>query len=221
MGNANDFSLGQLLNAAGSRLSADLAERLVPHRGEEGNAREEILRSFLRAWLPRHLDVSSGFIFDVNHRVSAQLDVIIADSTVAPRFEVAGGVRFYPCEAVLAVGQLRTHTDSKSKTWDALCNLKAATDLDRSSRGRAVAARSGDALNHLDNHLDRIFTFLFTIDSALSGERAREVLMDFSLRTRPHQWPNMLFALNRHLVTYCCEDGFCPNPQHAKGFSVV
>ena len=55
----NRFSLSDLLKASGERMRGDLAQRLVPHLGELGIDREEIIRQFLRAYLPKCFEVST------------------------------------------------------------------------------------------------------------------------------------------------------------------
>jgi hypothetical protein len=215
------FSLAELLTRSGERMSHDLTERLVPHRGEQGAARENVVREFLRSHLPSRFDVSSGFVFDSHGAVSSQIDIIVADAMVTPRFEVAGGVRFYPCESVVAVGQVKTHCDSRRKAWDALCNLRSVSTLDRSAGGRALCDRSGVPIDHKREHLDRIFTFLLVIDKVLDADSMREVILEYVQRSDSHTWPSIVFALGRYLATYACDDGVCPNTIHARGISVA
>lgn len=64
------FRLENLLTLAADRMKADLRERLIAHPGELGTDREEVIRSFLRAYLPKRFEVSTGFVFDVNGTVS-------------------------------------------------------------------------------------------------------------------------------------------------------
>jgi hypothetical protein len=132
-----------MLARAGMRMADELKERLVPHSGELGIAREEILRRFLRDNLPRRYEVSSGFVFDSSGEISQQLDIIIADALVAPRFEVSGGIRFYPCESVVAVGQVKTHVSSRREMWDAINNLRSVSLLDRNYPGTQRFAKQG------------------------------------------------------------------------------
>ena len=87
---AKDFRLDALLAAAASRMKLDLAHRLIAHPGELGTDREEVVRSFLRAYLPKRFEISTGFVFDASGLVSKQIDVIIADSLVCAHFETAG-----------------------------------------------------------------------------------------------------------------------------------
>src|SRR6266704_3314125 len=103
-----ELSLTRMLRGAGNRMSADLKERLISHPGEVGTDREEIIRGFLRSYLPKRFEVSTGFVFDSKGGLSKQLDIIIADSLVCPRFETLGGKRIYPCECVVSVGQVRS-----------------------------------------------------------------------------------------------------------------
>lgn len=214
------FSLAGLVTRAGEHMTRELEDRLVPHRGEQGGARENVVREFIRAHIPGRFDVSSGFVFDAHGAVSEQLDVIVADAMVTPRFEVSGGVRFYPCESVVAVGQVKTHCDSRKKTWDAFRNLRSASALDRSADGRTTCDRTGVSIDHTGHHLDRIFTFLFVIDSILDADSMLEVVVDFVERCDSHEWPSLVVGLEKYLLTYACDDGYCPNTVHARGISV-
>lgn len=152
--------------------------------------------------------------------MSEQLDVIVADALVTPRFEVSGGVRFYPCESVVAVGQVKSRCDSRRKAWDAMCNLRSASLLDRSAGGRTTCDRTGKAIDHKRDHLDRIFTFLFVVDHILEAETMRRVVLDFVERSDSHTWPSLVFGLRQYLITYACDEGACPNTIHARGISV-
>lgn len=213
--------LRDMLVYAGRRMALDLRERLVPHSGELGASREESIRSFLRTHLPKRFEVSSGFVFDADGKVSEQIDIIIADSLVAPRFEAPGGVRFFPCEAVVAAGEVKTAVTSRRELWDAFSQLRSVTVLDRSANGRAVCHRTGEPIEHTQNYLHRIFTFLFMIDRVPTTHLVEEVLVDVIHRSPSHHWPNIIVALDKYLVTYHCDDGVCPNTGHARAIATL
>ncbi len=82
------LNLAEMLASSGKRMSDDLKERLLHHPGELGTDREEVVRNFLRSYIPRRFEVSTGFIFDANGKLSEQLDIIIADSLVCPRLKL-------------------------------------------------------------------------------------------------------------------------------------
>jgi hypothetical protein len=216
----NNFSLETLLKAAGERMRLTLSEQLIPHKGELGAEREEIIRKFLQDYLPKRFDVATGFLFDSSGRVSDQLDVIIANTLAAPRFETAGGKRFFPCEAVVAVGQIKSTLSSRSEFGKALKNLESAKRLDRSAGGTAHDILSGEALDPLRNHKDQIFTFLMITGKALIQRSAQEFILEHVLETAPHIWTNVIIALDKYLATFCCDGGVCPNPMDARGIAV-
>jgi hypothetical protein len=112
------FTLDALLQSTGRRLQIDLEERLIDHPGELGTAREEIIRRFLCDYLPKRFSVATGFVFDSAGQVSNQMDVIIADSSVCQRFETAGGKFYFPCESVVATGQVKSSITSTARTGD-------------------------------------------------------------------------------------------------------
>ena len=114
------FSLEAMLKAAGKQMKADLKERLIHHPGELGSDREEVIRRFLRAYLPKRFNVSDGFVFDSTGNVSQQLDIVISNSLICPRFETAGGKKFFPCESVVAVGQAKSSLTTGSQFQKAL-----------------------------------------------------------------------------------------------------
>ena len=201
-------------------MRLDLNERLVSHPGELGTGRERIIRQFLSEYLPKRFEVSTGFAFDASGKVSKQLDIIIANALVCPRFETAGGNRFYPCESVVAVGQVKSSLTSLDELADALDNLESVKVLDRSAGGKAVDRDHREAIDHERNYLHQVFTFLFVTGNALAGETLHEELMHFILERHAHLWPNVVIAFDKYLATYCCDDGICPNPMHARGVAL-
>jgi hypothetical protein len=209
-----------MLKASGKRMRDDLAERLIPHPAELGTDREETIRQFLRAYLPKRFDVSTRFAFDSAGKVSKQLDIVISNSLICPRFETAGGKRFFPCESVVAVGQVKSSLATSNQFQKALENLESAKSLDRAAKGMAVDDASGKEMDPVHNHLDQIFTFIFVTGKALAGRAVVEGLMDLVQKKPPHIWPNIIFAMDKYLVTFCCDRGVCPNPMDARGIAL-
>ena len=202
-------------------MHEDLNERLVNHRGKLGEAREEILRRFLRKYLPGRFEVSNGFVFDHHGSLSDELDIIISDKLVAPLFETPGGIRHYPCQSVVAVGQVKSSLTSAGELIDALDNLASVKRLDRSAGGKAVDHLSGEKLNHEENYLHQVFTFLIITGRSISKDGALEEYMEYIHTRKAHLWTNIIISLNKYIVTFHCDDGVCPNPMHARGITVV
>lgn len=212
-----EFRLRDLLASNAERMRVELELQLIDHPGELGRDREKVIRAFLRKHLPKRFTVSTGFVFDATGKVSEQIDVIIADALVCPVFKTAGGVRFFPCEAVVAAGQVKSSMTSESVMREALENLETVKDLDRSAGAHSHSEDSDEPLDQLFNHKHQIFTFLFVTGRALVRETAQQRLMEFVIERSADLWPNVVIAPNKYLLTYCCEFGVCANPLHAYG----
>lgn len=165
----NNFSVLNLLQGSGARMKQDLHERLTSHPGELGKDREEIIRQFLRHYLPKRFEVSHGFAFDSGGKLSEQLDIVIADSQVCPRFETPGGIRDFPCESIVAVGQVKSALTGRKQLQGALANLESVKSLDRSAKGKAIDISHQEYIDPLSNHLHQIFTFVFVIGQVCSS----------------------------------------------------
>jgi hypothetical protein len=211
------FRLKELLDINAKRMSLELKSRLLSHPGQLGSDREEIIRDFLRRNLPSRFEVSTGFVFDAAGKISKQIDIVIVDSQVCPLFETPGKVRIFPCEAVLAVGEIKSSMTSTAVMREALENLESVKCLDRSTGGYARDATTGQPIDHTFDHLHQIFTFVFVCGDILSKETAVGTLMDFIAPREPHLWPNIVVAPDTYLLTYCCALGVCPNPMDARG----
>lgn len=218
--NMNKTNLIKMLSVAGKRMSADLKEQLISHPAELGKDREEIIRQFLRSYLPNRFEVSTGFVFDSQGEMSKQLDIIIADANICPKFETVGGIRLYPCECVVAVGQVKSSLTSITKLNEALDNLQSVKKLDRSANGQSFDTKFGEHIDNETNHLHQIFTFLFIIGKSLSENTVREEMMKRVEIHEPHLWNNVVLSLEKYLITFYCNFGVCPNPMDARAIAV-
>ncbi|MGU3394073.1 DUF6602 domain-containing protein [Priestia sp. D51] len=80
-------------------------DQRLNHSGEFGIYREELVRNFLRQFIPMNLGITTGFIIDDNSKVSTQCDVIIYEENYTPLDKEAP---FIPVETVVAVGEVKS-----------------------------------------------------------------------------------------------------------------
>ena len=193
----SEFDLSTILREAASRMRSGLASKIIPHRGERGTDREAILRQFLADHLLKRFIVDTGFVVDHSGSCSKQLDIVIVDNQVCPRFETAGGTRFFPVESVVAVGQVKSSATSCEEWEDAFNNLESVKSLDRSGAGKAIDPLRQESIDNLTNHLHQVFTFLFVCGDALAANTARNFLLNYLHRKPPHIWPNVSLVLDR------------------------
>ena len=125
-------------------------ERLIPnektegaaHKGEDGRYVEELIRQYLKRYLPSSVEVLTGFILrpavktglDGRERKketdthSTQLDIIVFDSGNYPIFQRFGDSVIVPPEGVLAIISVKNHlNDNDIKNESAA--LKRASEL--------------------------------------------------------------------------------------------
>ncbi len=216
-----EFRVHDLLKSVAGQMRIALQQKLVSHPGELGTGREEVIREFLRQHLPKRFGVSTGFVFDAHGKVSRQIDVIIYDAYSCPAFEAAGGKMFFPCESVVAVGEVKSQLTSTKKVSEAFDNLRSVKELDRSAGHQNISIKDSHLIDQNHNHLDQIFTFLIVTDKCVIAKSMRESLFYYN-RDHPRcQWLNLCYHFDQYLITYCCEAGVCPNPMDALAISFI
>ena len=131
------------------------------HRGEDGRFVEDLLREYLTSFLPRDLEVLTGFIlrpavktgefgkerkFEVDTH-SSQLDILVFDSGTYPIFQRFGNSVIVPPEGVIAIISVKKHLKDADieheceKLFDAakLCRTFCSDDRDDRVRGPYLA----------------------------------------------------------------------------------
>lgn len=117
-------------------IEFDELAKEIAHRQSAGEAREVALINLLRKNLPSRVGVEQGgFVIDALGNESAEIDVVIYDKSVGTVFNVIEGEKHFPCETVIAVGEVKTNVDSNATLTDSLEKLKTVKSLDRSNRG--------------------------------------------------------------------------------------
>ncbi len=92
------------------------------HNGEFGAYREKSARAFLRSFIPSRLAISDGFVVNRLGEVTTQADVIIYDAQRSPMIETTNHQKFFPIEAVCAIGEIKSSL-TRSRLKQALQKL--------------------------------------------------------------------------------------------------
>lgn len=191
----------------------------ILHNQTAGEAREHALRSLLEKYLPRRVGVDRGFVIDAHGKESKQIDVVIYDKTVGTVFEVSG-VNYFPCEAVIASGEVKSDILSTKKLRDALDKIKSVKELDRSNNGKnKIISGPGVSMRGLKfdpstEHRDQIFGFIFT-STSMTRESIISYLQDYNGRTKRRYWMNLFCDCNKFLVSYECPQALYPSAMDA------
>ncbi|MEX2046711.1 MAG: DUF6602 domain-containing protein, partial [Chloroflexota bacterium] len=110
----------------------------IGHAGESGRAREEIIRRFLRRFVPRGLGIDTGFVVDSAGNISRQIDIVIYRDNYHPILEI-GGLKHFLVESVVAVIENKAAVESRETLRDALESVRSVKHLDRSGGGNNYA----------------------------------------------------------------------------------
>ncbi len=101
-----------------------------PTLGLKGDARERAVRTKLEAILPGGVGVGTGCVIDSEGNASAQIDVILYEQQLCPVFKFAEDIGYYPCESVIAVGEIKS-TIGKKELGDIYEKVASVRKLNR------------------------------------------------------------------------------------------
>lgn len=99
-----------------------------------GNAREKEVIRKLELLLPKFVAVGSGCVIDSYGKTSKQLDIIIYEKDYCPVFSIneSPETTYYPCEAVIAVGEVKSTLNTKELD-DIFKKINSVKELKRHS----------------------------------------------------------------------------------------
>ena len=123
------------------RFIRRIGERLVDEFGDAkagntplgvGTAGEQPVRKQLESVLPRGIAVGEGFVIDSYGGTSRQQDVVLYERDICPVFSIndTPQTTYYPCEGVIAVGQIKSWLDRQSLR-DAVDTIASVKELRR------------------------------------------------------------------------------------------
>lgn len=128
------MDIASIFNEVAEQMRADLnkARTALTHPGLKGASFEQTFREFLREYLPRSLDVSTGVLIDAAGNSSRQLDVIISDAAKTPIFYKSGENRVIPVECTYAVIEVKACLDTQELN-SAFQNMQSIRKLQKTA----------------------------------------------------------------------------------------
>ena len=118
------------LKAVAKKLEIDYAEVTshINHMGELGASREELLKSYIKQFLPEKFKVGRGIIVDSDERQSRQQDFIIYDAFNSPAALLMDSVQVLPIESVYCTIEVKS-TLNKAELSKCVENIKSVRTL--------------------------------------------------------------------------------------------
>ena len=203
------MTLEKLFDGVSKKLKIDFEEqaKILGHPDEVGTGRENVLKKILINYIPKRFDVSSGFVIDASGKISKQIDLIIYENNYTPIFEIVDGKRFFPCETVVAVGEVKTTIGSKKVLQECLDNIKSVKELDRSNNrtnelitGPGISLK-GIKFNPEKEFRDQIFGFIFC-SSSIDSKLIISKMQKFNKINERNLWTNLVINYNDFLIEY-------------------
>lgn len=191
--------------------------RLIPHSGEKGEGREAALRQILETYLPGRFGVDTGFVIDSAWEESLQIDVVIYDKNYTPVFEIVEGKRFFPCETVVAVGEVKSAINN-DELEDSFNKIESVKERDRFGEPRVVGPTNYRERLDRQRFHDQILGFIFT-GSSMTAENLSESYMEQLESRERHLWPNIYCDFNNLNIGYYEKENriLTANPMEADG----
>jgi hypothetical protein len=128
---ATNMDLKEIFDEVSNQMKSDFvkAQKSLTHAGLKGEANEETVRKFLRQYLPKTLDITTGMLVDSDGSQSRQLDIIICDSVKTPIFYQSGDTRVIPIECAYAVIEVKAFLDKPEleKSYKNMLSVKSLT----------------------------------------------------------------------------------------------
>lgn len=192
-----------LLQALNQEALANLdAAKQIPHPGESGRARENILATVIAKLLPGDFSVSTGFVIDARGQRSKQIDLVVYRTDYHPVFSI-GDVKHFVVESVAAVIENKASITSRDTFRQAVENIKSVKSLDRTNRGKNRTLIGNERWIEVDpnNHYHQILGAVLTEES-LTNDTLREEWTTFCLANERNLWPNFYADVRHFFASY-------------------
>lgn len=112
------------------RSDFEKSRSALSHAGLKGSSNEEIVKAFLKQYLPKNLEMSTGLAVDSKGGVSRQIDIIIHDAAKTPIFFQSAETRVIPIECIYAVIEVKAFLD-KAELDKSFQNMKSVKSLEK------------------------------------------------------------------------------------------
>ena len=218
----SSFDPDAFVQRIGRRLIEQFDEaRTATSPSTVGAAMETPVRKQLEQLLPRGIAVASGFVIDSLGNTSRQIDIVLYEKDICPVFSIndTPDTTYYPCECVLAVGEVKSALNGTSLR-DAFLKVKSVkrlkrqviyhvlVDPDTGSRFpsyRNYGSMRDDSLHDISKSLGdlaQIYGFILSGDTRLAEETLAERFLALTQEVTHTFSPNLLVVLNGPLLSW-------------------
>ena len=220
----NTFDVDKFIARIGTRLVDQFEDaKAATSPAAVGDAMEQPVKDQLEQLLPRGIGVGSGFVIDSNGATSRQTDVVLYEKDICPIFSINNtpGTTYYPCEGVIAVGQVKSLL-TKSLLKEEFGKIASVKRLQRypvpafmphPTTGASVALERSFGSMQTPSVIDigkqdrsdetrQIFGFIMAGSVRMKTHTLMEAFLEFTRETGEHFSPNIAIILTGGLLTW-------------------
>ena len=181
------------------------------HPDEIGKTKEKQITKSIEAMLPNGVGVGSGFVFDSYGHTSNQCDFVLYERDFIPIFINNDNAEYsyYPCEGVIAVGEIKSTLNSESMK-DSLLKLEKIKMMKRHYEDKhdcryylsnvTIEGTDREVFDPENKSFDNIFTFIFCKDNVMSVDTQLSVLFD-KYRNNMALGVDRVYSLNKQIIS--------------------
>ena len=218
------FDVDRYVARIGTRLVQEFDDaRAATSPTAVGDAMEWPVKKQLEQLLPRGIGVGSGFVIDSYGATSAQTDLVLYERDICPVFTIneTPGTTYYPCEGVIAVGQVKSILTKKllGDEFKKIASVKrlrrypvhdfmphptsgAPISLHRSYGSMQTPSTVRIDTNKQTRVSRQIFGFIVAGESQMQADSLRDGFAAFTSTTGDGLSPNIAVVLRGGLLTW-------------------
>ncbi|OUL26805.1 hypothetical protein BV378_12355 [Nostoc sp. RF31YmG] len=190
------------------KLFYDESVGALIHPGEFGIYRENIVKNFLRFFIPENLKIDQGFLINTHGEISTQCDIVIYDASVTPLIRSSELQRFFPVETACAIGEVKSVL-SKADLKKALIKLSKVKAMREKILSPVCIKRNTQGrFDPIGYPYDQIATFLICqkLDFDLKNMPA-EMLLMYEDQVEYRHRHNLILSIKDGIFYYYDENG--------------
>jgi hypothetical protein len=189
------MELWKIFQGISKKMYADfeLVTSQIPHMGDMGTNREDVIKSFLKKHLPGKFDIGSGQAISADGQISKQLDSVIYSKASCPLW-YNESTQIFPSESVCAVTEIKSRLD-KTVLETCVENIRSVRKLPKLGGKRPLAPNilvSGDNPS--------TFGSVFAYSSNTSLESLRDNLNIINKTIPPNERISVLCVLDKGIL---------------------
>lgn len=176
------------------------------HPGEFGKYREECCKNLIRAFIPKNLDISQGFIISSADTVSTECDIIIYCDEISPLIENSEQQKFFFSETTSAVGEVKSIIQTEGQLKKILLKLAKIKSINKPINNNYINRDHGYLLNPTETSTDKIFTFLICEKLSFYNSKKLKNLNNIYGEFNAINRHNLILSIEDGLFAYYTED---------------